>query len=126
MKFISRKMHAVSDILLILALIAGPWLFVPGKKGVESVALLGAGIGVLAYSLMTKYELGIVRTLNFKNHLSIDLICGLFLLASPWLLNFGDRSYLPHVVMGALLILFAVTTRNQSIAVTQQEKTFTF
>lgn len=126
MKVLSRKFHAVLDVLLVALLLTGPWLFVQGAKGIESLAMLGAGFGLLAYSLMTKYELGICRAMNFKSHLAIDLLSGVFLLASPWLLDFGDRSYWPHWIIGGLLIVSALVTRNESIPIPQQEKTFTF
>lgn len=60
--------------------------------------IIGAG-GIL-YSLLTDYELGAVRKIPMSTHLWLDGIAGLFLAVSPWLFNFADFVYLPHLIFG--------------------------
>lgn len=46
-------------------------------------------------------------------HLTVDIIAGIFLAASPLLFRFADQVYLPHLIVGLLSIgsgLFTETT----------------
>src|SRR5205085_10877814 len=60
------------------------------------------GVGVIAYSLFTDYEWGIRRAIPMTAHLGLDLGGGVLLAASPWLLGFADRVWVPHVVVGVV------------------------
>ena len=63
-----------------------------------------AGTGAIAYSLLTDYELGLMRLLHMPAHLALDAMSGALLVSSPWLLGFADRGtryWLPHALVGA-------------------------
>ena len=106
MRFIPTRVHGVLDYLMGLLLIAAPWLF--GFADAENEAarwipvILGAG--VILYSLMTRYELGVARIIPMSTHLALDVIGGIFLAASPWLFGFADEIWWPHLVFGLLEI----------------------
>lgn len=102
MKFISRKIHAVLDYASGLLLIASPWLL--GFADVETakwVAII-VGVMILAMSFITDYEGGGKKILAMSTHLTIDVITGIFLAASPWLFGFNEFVYLPHLILGIL------------------------
>ena len=80
-KLISTKMHGVLDYTAVGALAALPRLLNPGM-GVNRM-LMGAAGGSLAYSLVTRYELGLVRLLPMPAHLMLDAGSALAFLASP-------------------------------------------
>ena len=126
MKFIPRKLHAVLDILLVAFLISGPWLFHFDPRSIPALVLYITGVAVIAYSLLTKYELGIFRFMNFKNHLAIEFLLGLMLGCSPWLMEFGGYITTPHFTAGIFMIALALLSRNRSVAISAQEKTITF
>jgi CDP-diglyceride synthetase len=126
MKFIPRKAHIIADILIILALLIYPWIFIKEPRGVETLVLMGTGVTMLCYSLLTKYEIGIAKTINMTVHLSIDFFVGLFLVVSPWLLNFGEKVLWPYVIMGCVIMLLSVTSSNKSIEIGKQEEAITF
>jgi hypothetical protein len=126
MKFIPRKGHAIADILIVLILLIYPWVFIKEPKGLETIVMIGSGIAILCYSLMTRYEIGVARTISMTVHLSIDFFVGLFLLTSPWLLNFGTRIIWPHVIIGAIVMLLSITSSNKSIHIGKQEEAITF
>lgn len=126
MKYIPRRIHAFLDIVLIIAQLGYPWIFFDNPKSMETIVLMLSGMTMLCYSLLTKYEIGLFRFINMKNHLSIEFITGLFLAVSPWFFEFGSVALFPHLVIGSILMLLAVFSDNTSMTVSQQEETFTF
>lgn len=114
MKFIPRKTHAVLDYVMGLLLIASPWLF--GFADVEAARWCAVGIGVLmlVMSLITDYEGGVMKAIPMSTHLTMDLVAGLFLAASPWLLGFSEQVYLPHLIFGIMEIGAAMCTQRTS------------
>lgn len=104
MRFISTKAHGVLDYLVGLLLIAAPWLLGFAEGGAETWVPVILGAGALVYSLMTDYELGVVKTFSMPTHLMFDLLSGIFLAASPWIFGFADRVYLPHLILGIMEI----------------------
>jgi membrane protein DedA with SNARE-associated domain len=70
------------------------------------------GILTIIMSLFTKYEFSIFKLIGMNTHLVIDLLAGVFLAASPWILNFSDQVYLPHLIVGiieTLVVLISET-----------------
>jgi hypothetical protein len=104
MKVISTKVHGVMDYLMGVILIAAPWLLNFNRGGAETWVPVVLGAGVILYSLITDYELSISKTLSMKTHLTLDVLSGIFLAASPWIFGFNDFVYLPHLVFGILEI----------------------
>lgn len=116
LRVIPTSVHGVLDYATGSALLAAPELL--RLKDVPRAALTPrlAGAGATAYSLMTDYELGVVRVLPMPVHLALDAMSGALLAASPWLLGYarnGVRYWLPHALVGASEILAALTTKTQ-------------
>lgn len=110
MKIISTKIHGVLDYLTAITLIASPSLFHFGddSKARGIVTIIG-GI-LLLMSLFTNYELSARKRLSMKAHLRVDFIAGLILALSPYLFEFRDHVYLPHVIIGSTEMLLALIT----------------
>ena len=104
MKVISTKVHGVLDYLMGIILIASPWLLDFNREGAETWVPVILGAGVILYSLITDYELSISKTISMKTHLTLDVLSGVFLAASPWIFGFDDYVYLPHLILGILEI----------------------
>lgn len=100
MRFLSTKAHGVIDYLVGLLLIATPWIFGFARGGIETWIFVIAGAGALVYSLLTNYEMGVVKMIPMPVHLLLDAMSGIVLAASPWLFGFSDYVYMPHLIFG--------------------------
>jgi hypothetical protein len=113
MRFIPTKVHGVMDYLVGILLIASPWIFEFNRGGMETWVPVVLGAGALVYSVMTDYEMGITRSLSMRTHLTMDLLSGILLAASPWIFGFADYIYGPHVVLGLFEIVASLMTKKE-------------
>ena len=111
MRWIGTKTHGYLDYIMGMLLIAAPWIFGFARDGAETWVPVVLGIGVILYSLLTDYELGMSPLISMRNHLTLDLIGGVFLAASPWLFGFADYIWQPHLIFGILEICAALMTK---------------
>jgi hypothetical protein len=126
MKRMSSKTHGVLDYIVGLALIAAPWLFGFASNGADTQVPVTLGILTILYSLVTRYEMGAIKWLGFRSHLVLDFLSGMLLAASPWLFNFADKVYTPHLTAGVLEMLVVVFTEpvaNRSFIVKREDAT---
>jgi len=115
MRFIPTKVHGYLDYMMGVLLIAAPWLFDFAKGGAETWVPVLLGAGAIIYSLMTDYELGATNAISMRTHLTLDLLSGILLAASPWLFGFADYVYAPHLILGILEIGAALTTKREPV-----------
>lgn len=111
MRFIPTRTHGVLDYLVGILLILAPFILGFANDGPEMWVPIVLGAGLLLYSAFTAYELGLVPSLSMRAHLTLDLLSGLFLALSPWLFNFDERVWAPHVIVGLLEVAAALTTQ---------------
>lgn len=107
---LSTRVHGVLDYLVGVLLAASPWLLGFARGGAETWVPVVLGAGVVAYSLFTDYELGVVRRLQMTVHLWLDAIGGVVLAGSPWVLGFDERVWVPHLAFGLFEVATAVVT----------------
>jgi hypothetical protein len=72
------------------------------------------GIGLIAYSLFTDYELGVWKVAPMAVHNLIDIAAGILLAASPWIFGFADQTanvWVPDVVIGLAAVFLGLTTK---------------
>jgi len=101
----------VLDYIVGVLLIAAPWLLGFARDGAETWVPVIIGAGTIVYSLMTRYELGLVKVIPMRTHLTLDLIGGIFLAISPWLLGYADYVWAPHFIVGLIEIGASLTTQ---------------
>ena len=102
MRFIETKTHGYLDYIMGALLIAAPWIFNFDRGGAERWVPVALGIAMIGLALMTDYELGASRQISMRTHLAIDFIAGAFLAASPWIFDFDEYVWQPHLVLGIL------------------------
>jgi hypothetical protein len=110
------------DYLMGLLLLASPWLFGFARGGAETAVPVVLAIMMLLLSIMTNYELGLVKMIPMKVHLGMDLVSGLFLAASPWIFGFSDYVFVPHLILGLLEVMASLTTQDVPFRKTQRRE----
>lgn len=110
MRILSTKAHGILDYLVGVILIAAPWILGFARNGAETWVPVILGAGAIMYSLLTNYEMGVTKTISMRTHLALDIASGIFLAAAPWIFNFNDFVYLPHLILGLGEILVASIT----------------
>ena len=116
MRVIPTKFHAPLDYIVGAALIAAPWIFQFSEHTAATVVPVVLGIGLIAYSLITNYELGVWKIAPMAVHNLIDVVAGAFLALSPWLFGFADESsnvWVPHLVVCLAAVFLGLTTIQQ-------------
>ena len=116
MRFIPTKLHAPLDYIVGAVLIAGPWIFQYSDSGAATAISVVLGIGLIAYSLVTNYELGVWKVAPMAVHNLIDIVAGALLAVSPWLFGYADDGanvWVPFVVIGVAAIFLGLTTKQQ-------------
>ena len=107
---LTTRIHGYLDYLMGLLLIVAPLIFeVP--DGAASTLLVVLGAGTIVYSLITNYELGLLKILSMKVHLGIDLMAGVLLIAAPWLLGFADEAIWLFIILGVVEIGASLMTQ---------------
>jgi hypothetical protein len=115
MRVISTKVHGMLDYPLGIVLILFPNIFsLTDDSGAAIWVPRIIGILILATSLMTKYEFGVVKVISMVNHLRLDYVMSLLLAVSPWLFGFHDEganAWLPYVIFGLGYFAAAMMTK---------------
>ena len=115
-RVIPTQVHGVLDYLTGGTLLSAPEVLGLNDVPASARVLRLAGAGAILYSLLTDYELAVVRLLPMPAHLAMDAASGAFVASSPWLLGFaedGPRYWLPHVLVAATEMLVAATSRTR-------------
>jgi hypothetical protein len=111
MRPIGTKTHGYLDYIMGLVVIAAPWIFGFARDGAETWVPVILGISVIAYSLVTSYEMGAYPLISMSTHLALDLAGGILLAVSPWLFGFADYVWAPHLVLGIAEIGASLLTK---------------
>lgn len=114
MKLLSTRTHTIIGLIVGLALIVAPWLFGFDGQGSAAMVPIYVGIFILVSELTTTSPLSPLKLVPMPIHIMMDVLTGLFLLASPWLFGFDDlaiNAWLPHVVVGIVIAGYALLTR---------------
>jgi hypothetical protein len=98
-------------------LIVAPWLIGFYDNKTATIVTVGFGIAAVLYSVVTDYELGLIRRLPMRLHLLIDVVWSVGLIASPWIFGFAGRVAWPHVVVGLAGLAVTALTRRPAVPV---------
>jgi hypothetical protein len=110
MKRISPRIHALLDYVAAGFLLIVPWLL-PFPDETTARMSLAAGSILAVYSLMTDYDIAVLRFVPMPVHRALDLLLGVLLLFSP--IHFATTGYAAAVfiTVGLLLLALSFLTR---------------
>lgn len=110
--FISTRALGILDYLVALVLIGSQWIF--GFSKIDNAAALFLpiffGALTLVMAIFTNYEASFIKIFPLQLHLILDMVAGFVLLVSPFLWGFAGSVWLPHVLLGLLLMVMAIYT----------------
>jgi hypothetical protein len=113
---VSLRTHNILDYVGAALLVLCPFLFGFSDVVAARNVFLVLGIGLAAYSLITRYEISIAKIIPIGVHMTLDVLAGLVLMVAPSI--WGYRQFLTggqyalHFVLGLGVIgLVAVTRR---------------
>jgi len=89
-------------------------MFYNWDNSVQMQVLVVSGAFILFYSLVTRYEYSLFKMISIRFHLTLDVFTGIMLIISPWMFNFFQEVFIPHVTLGILqiaIVAFSSTTR---------------
>ena len=116
-RFIPTGVHAYFDYIGGIALLVAPFIFGFFSVGGAAVIIpMVLGIGLILYSLLTNYELGIpgLKFIPMPYHLAFDFVASAFLAVSPFLFGFINKApsaWLPHIIAGIVVILLVLVSQ---------------
>ncbi len=125
-KFIPTKVHGALDYIVAIALFFAPMIFGFSFIGGPAVVIpMVLGVGLLLYSLFTRYEWGVFKLISMPYHLVFDVVASTFLALSPFLFGFYTQApnvWLPHLVVGLTVIVVVIFSQRQPADRTLQKE----
>lgn len=116
LRVIPTSVHGMIDYVASGALYATPALLGLNDVPPSSRTLRLASGAAVASSLVTDYELGVVKLVPMRAHLMLDALSGALIASSPWLFGFakeGSRHWLPHALMGATGVVISLMSKTR-------------
>jgi len=109
MKFISPKIHGIIDYLVVIFLLASPSIF--GFTGLLATFTYALAIVHLLLTILTDYNVGLIKVIPFTFHGTIEFIVGVALIAIAYTL-FKDNAAgkLFYVIFGTVVLLTWLVT----------------
>jgi len=114
MRFLSTRAHGALDYIVAIILIGLPYMAGTSDRSFGQWIPILLGFGIIVYSLLTRYELAILRLIPMAGHLILDVAGAILLMASPWLFGFAERSWVPFVLIGLFEIVTVLVTRTDT------------
>ena len=116
-KLISRRTHGVADYSYAALFAAAPELVGFTDEVIAARLSRVVSGGVFMTSLMTRYELGLIRVVPFKAHLAADVVVGLLTLGAPFLFGFSrhKRARNFFVGLGAFSVMAGLLTESEEM-----------
>jgi hypothetical protein len=110
---ISLTLHALLEPFIAALLIAAPFLFGFSDTGAPTAVSIIIGLAVLVVGMSTRWRISLVKAIPVPVHLTIDLIVGALLIASPFLFGFSDDGGPTafFLILGVFELLAALGTR---------------
>jgi len=118
-RFLPTAVHGVFDYVGGIGLMASPFIFgFASMGGIPVILPIVLGAGLILYSLLTDYELGIpaLKVIPMTVHLTVDFVASAFLALAPFLFGYSNEGvnvWLPQVIAGVAVMLLVLVSQTQ-------------
>ena len=109
-RMVNTRAHAVTDYLIALILFCSPWIFDFSAGGTGYQVCVAAAVLIFLLAINTQFEYALLPWIPLRVHMWFDTLTGILLAVSPFVLDFKDVVFKPHVVFGATLVVVAALT----------------
>ena len=112
MNILTSKSHGILDYIFSIFLLASPTLF--QMEGSLSTITYALGVVHLAMTMMTNFEVGLIKVIPFRIHGLIEVFVALVLIGLAfWFSNNSEQAelgfYYYLALAGVILIVFTIT-----------------
>lgn len=105
MRFVTKTVHAWLDYPVALALIVLPFLLGLGASHPLALTISPiVGVAALLLTVFTDHHLGLIRVLQYRLHLAVDLGVGVLFLILPFALGFSGLDAAYYWLNGAAVV----------------------
>ncbi len=110
---IPLQMHAAIEPVAAIVLIASSWIFNFSSNGTAQAVTVAIGVIMLVSGAFTDWRLSVARLIPLRIHFLTDVVLGLMLVISPFVLGFSHNGGATRfaVIFGAVELLTALSTR---------------
>ncbi len=114
---ISRKQHGFTDYSYIPLVASAPELVGFTRNQTATILCRVLSGGILASSLFTRAEWGLVKVMPYKTHLTLDTLNGALAATAPWLFEFAKdtRARNTFLAMGAFGLMAGLLSRPEEM-----------
>ena len=105
MRVLGAFSHGVIDYVMVILLAVGP--SVAGFTGPQATMCYGLAVVHFLLTIITRFPLGITKTLPFWLHGTVEIVVAVLLIILPWLAHFSAGVHSRNFV-GAIGVLIAV------------------
>ncbi len=117
-RFVTRKIHALIDYPVAIALMAMPFVLGLGSSSPLAFWLsFTTGVAALLLTLLTDHETGVVRVLPYSVHLAVDFAVGITFAIAPIAFGFTGIDAI-YYWANALAVLTVVSLHSPQTAPT--------
>ena len=112
-KIISSRTHTYIGWIVGIALVAAPWIFQFDEVEPAKWSAIGVGLFILVNEALTTSPASLLKIVPMRLHIMLDVVTGIFLLATPFIFGFVDEdanAWVPHIVVGLLVAGYALVT----------------
>ncbi|MDB6172355.1 MAG: hypothetical protein JWL59_1666 [Chthoniobacteraceae bacterium] len=109
----SRIIHGILDYLTGAFLVASPWLFGFANDKASSLLALGFGGFLIVYTLITDFEVAVIRLIPFPGHIFLDYLSIVGLVGAPILFAFHGAPAYVFVIVGLFDLVVTACTRKR-------------
>ena len=111
-RFLTPTLHGLLDYAAAAGLIVLPFLLNIGDDSTLALGLsVAAGIGLVAYSLITDYAFGVFGLLSFRMHLALDLAAATAFVVAPFVFGWSGLTLAYFLVMAAGVLVVVTVSK---------------